>query len=58
MFITDRGKPTHVLLTYEDYEKLAPRKSLLEILSYPPGIEDIDIEFPRIDELPRPLDLD
>ncbi|MCE7901182.1 MAG: type II toxin-antitoxin system Phd/YefM family antitoxin [Gammaproteobacteria bacterium PRO9] len=45
VFITDRGKPAHVLLSIEDYERLTgPRRSLLEAL-YMPGMEDIDLDL-------------
>jgi len=34
VFITDRGKTAHVLLTFEDYEKLhIPRRNLPEMLA-------------------------
>lgn len=47
VFITDRGKPAHVLLSIEDYERLTqPRRSLAEAL-YLPGMEDIEIDFER-----------
>jgi prevent-host-death family protein len=36
VFITDRGKPAHVLLTIADYTKLTgPRHNLAEMLAYP-----------------------
>jgi prevent-host-death family protein len=41
--ITDRGRPAHVLLTYEAYlALLGPRRSLLDVVSQK---EDDDIEF-------------
>lgn len=47
VFITDRGKPAHVLLSIEEYERLTrPRLSLLEAL-YMPGMEDIDLDVDR-----------
>jgi len=47
VFITDRGKPAHVLLSIEDYERLTqPRSSLAEAL-YMPGMADIEIDFER-----------
>ncbi len=47
VFITDRGRPAHVLLTIEDYERLTkPRRSLLEAL-YMPGMEDIELDLDR-----------
>ena len=48
VFITDRGKPAHVLLCIEDYRRLAgDRRSLLEALSMT-GLAEIDLEPPRI----------
>ena len=55
VFITDRGKPAHVLLSIEDYRRLTGRRrSLAEALSMP-GLADIDFEPPcaRI-EAPAP----
>ena len=47
VFITDRGRPAHVLLSIEDYRRLAGgRRSLLDALSMP-GLADIDFEPPR-----------
>jgi prevent-host-death family protein len=47
VFITDRGKPAHVLLSIEEYERLTkPRRTLAEAL-YMPGMADIDIDFER-----------
>ena len=47
VFITDRGRPAHVLLSIEDYRRLAgERRSLLDVLSMP-GLADIDFEPPR-----------
>ena len=59
VFITDRGRPAHVLLSIQDYERLSQkRQSLFELLAMP-GIEDIDFEFPRIpDEFPRPAEFE
>ena len=49
VFITDRGRPAHVLLSIEDYRRLAgKRRSLLDALSMP-GLADIGLEPPRAD---------
>ncbi|MEN9520821.1 MAG: hypothetical protein RLZZ381_3409 [Cyanobacteriota bacterium] len=43
VFITDRGKPAHVLLTINDYYKLIGRtESVADLLSMP---ESAEIEF-------------
>jgi prevent-host-death family protein len=57
VFITDRGRPAHVLLSIEDYQRITgQRRSIADALGWPPGIENIEIEFPRSRELPRPAD--
>lgn len=57
VFITDRGRPAHVLMTYETYRALAGQeRSLLDIVAQD---EDDDIEFdpPRMgDDISRPVD--
>lgn len=58
VFITDRGRPAHVLLTIEEYQRLTgSRATLVELLALP---EEADIEFepPRVrGPLVRPADL-
>lgn len=57
VFITDRGKPSHVLLSIDDYRRLAgQRRSLVDALSLP-GLADIDFEPPRADISSRVPDL-
>ena len=57
VFITDRGKPAHVLLSIEDYRRLAgERRSLVETLSMA-GLSDIDFEPPHVRIEPPPVDL-
>ncbi len=57
VFITDRGKPAHVLLTYEDYQKITGTKTKIADILTMPGIENIDIELPRDRSLARGADL-
>ena len=46
--IADCGEPTHVLLSIEDYRRLAyQRRSLAEAL-FMPGLADIEFDPPRI----------
>ena len=57
VFITDRGRPAHVLLTAEQYQSLVgQRVSLADVLSMP---ETAAIEFspPRGRTRHRPADL-
>ena len=50
VFITDRGRPTHVLLTIEDYRRLSGGPiSLAEALAQPDG--DFDFVPPRVGTL-------
>jgi len=56
--ITDRGKPAHVLLSYEEYQRLTGNgRNIVAALSMP-GLSTIDVEFPRSRELARPADFD
>lgn len=58
VFITDRGRPAHVLLTIEDYRKPAGGgRSIVDMLAMPVQ-EDIAFEPGRLDGPPhRPADL-
>ena len=48
VFITDRGHPSHVLLTIEEYQKITDKKeSIVELLAMPDAA-DIDFEPPRL----------
>jgi prevent-host-death family protein len=59
VFITDRGRPSHVLLSIEEYRKLTHEgKSLADLLAMP-GADLVEFEPPRlIDEFPRPAEFD
>jgi prevent-host-death family protein len=56
VLITARGKPTHVLLSIEEYQRITGKhQSLVDALAMP-GLSDIDFEPPRSHALPRPAD--
>jgi len=56
VFITDRGKPAHVLLSIDEYRRMAGgHRNIADALAMP-GVEDIEIEFPRRRDLARPAD--
>jgi prevent-host-death family protein len=62
VFITDRGRPAHVLLTIEEYHAISGGKkkmTLSEALAMP-NADLVDFEPPRMggDEFPVPPDLD
>lgn len=57
VIITDRGQPSHVLMTYDAYRRLTgQRASLLDALAMP-GLSDIDLDLPRAIVAPRDVDL-
>jgi len=57
VFITDRGKPAHVLLSFEDYQRLTKqRRNIADALAMP-GVADIEFEPPRVIIGARPADL-
>lgn len=57
VIITDRGKPVHVLLSFDEYQRIiGQQESIIDQLGLPPGIEDIEVEFPRSREQARPAD--
>jgi len=57
VFITDRGRPAHVLLTIEDYQQLTGARARIADLLAMPGLAEIDFDPPRMSDLPRPADL-
>jgi prevent-host-death family protein len=58
VFITDRGRPSHVLLTVEDYQRITGgQKSIAELLAMPEAAR-IEFEPPRLKgHWHEPLDL-
>lgn len=58
VFITDRNRPSLVVMAIKDYERLAGRGiSLLDLLMPDDG-QDFDFEPPKAELRSRPLDLD
>ncbi|MEI8094234.1 MAG: type II toxin-antitoxin system Phd/YefM family antitoxin [Spirochaetales bacterium] len=56
VYITDRGKPTHVLLSMDAYRRLTgTRRSIVEQLGM---VQEIEFDPPRSRDLARPTDLD
>ena len=42
VYVTNRGEPTHVMMTFEEYQKLVGnQQSIIELLA----MDDTDIEF-------------
>lgn len=59
VIITDRGRPSHVLLRFEDYRALAGKgRNLLEIVAQDED-DDLDFDPPHLgDRIFAPVDLD
>jgi len=57
VFITDRGRPAHVLLTIDEYQKITSgTSSIIDMLAMP-GVEDIEFEPAHAHDLYKPADL-
>ncbi|HEX7907561.1 MAG TPA: type II toxin-antitoxin system Phd/YefM family antitoxin [Paraburkholderia sp.] len=57
VLITDRGRPAHVLMTFEDYQRLTKqRRNIADALAMP-DIADIEFDPPRAAIAIRPADL-
>ena len=56
VFITDRGKPVHVLLSIEEYQRLThQRRNIADALAMP-GVADIEFSPPRVDIETQPAE--
>ena len=56
VFITDRGRPAHVLMSFEDYQRLTKqRRNIADALAMP-SIADIEFAPPRVSIDTRPAD--
>ncbi len=56
VFITDRGKPAHVLLSIEEYQRITGgRRKIADALAMP-GLADIEFDPPRVNIGIRPAD--
>lgn len=58
VFITDRGRPQHVLLSFEDYQRLIGRDQKIVDLLAMPGIDEIEFTPPKLDDLAKPAEFD
>ena len=57
VIITDRGRPAHVLLTFDEYRRITGGRTRIADLLAMPGVEDVEIEIPRSRDLAVPADL-
>lgn len=56
VFITDRGRPAHVLMSFELYQRITRSHQKIADLLAMPGIADSDLEIPRSRDVARPAD--
>lgn len=54
VIITDRGEPSHVLLSIEDYRRLGDQRTIVDWLQM---ADDVEFEPARLDSLPRTAEL-
>lgn len=60
VIITDRGKPSHVLLSYEDYANLQETENepnILDLLAMH-EVADIEVDFPKMNFQSKPVEFD
>lgn len=57
VFITDRGRPAHVLLSIEEYRKITGKAETLAETMGMPNADLVEFDPPRLgDEFPVPAD--
>ena len=57
VFVTDRGRPSHVLLTIEEYQRITgTNTNIVELLSMPSD-DRLEFDVPRLDgPVAKPVD--
>ncbi|MFV0524126.1 MAG: type II toxin-antitoxin system Phd/YefM family antitoxin [Acidimicrobiales bacterium] len=54
VYIKDRGRPAHVLLTFEAYERLVGPHRALDLLAEPDGVAEVEFVAPKSVGLAQP----
>ena len=54
VYITDRGRPAHVLLTFNAYEELVEPHRALDLLAEPAGVADIEFVATKDSDVAQP----
>jgi prevent-host-death family protein len=57
VFITDRGRPALVLLTFDEYKKITGGRTRIADLLAMPGCEEIELAIPQLRDPAQPADL-
>jgi prevent-host-death family protein len=58
VYITDRGRPAHVLLSFDDYQELAAPHRALDLLAEPAGVADIEFVNSKNTDAAQPADFE
>ncbi|MBF0143455.1 MAG: type II toxin-antitoxin system Phd/YefM family antitoxin [Magnetococcales bacterium] len=57
VFITDRGRPAHVLLTFDEYKRITGERTKIADLLAMPGLDgERDLEIPRLHDVAQAAD--
>lgn len=57
VFITDRGRPAHVLLSIDEYRRLTGAGARIADLLHAPEVVEVDFDLPLLEGLARAADL-
>lgn len=57
VFITDRGRPAHVLLSIEQYQQLSGGKKKIADFLAMQDAGDIELDIPKLQDLAKPAEL-
>lgn len=57
VFITDRGRPAHVLMSIELYQRLTGHHQKIADLLVMPEADAMELEIPRLRDIAQPADL-
>ena len=58
VLITERGTPSHVLMTWSDYQRIAGKPETIAEALAMKGVADVPFDPPRLDDTPSPAPLD
>ena len=58
VYVTDRGRPAHVLLTFDEYERLLGARRVIDLLGEPAGVEDVELVVPASRDAAQPAVFD
>ena len=51
VFITDRGKPSHVLLSYDEYKAITQKRATIGEMLSMDGVEDIEFSPSKVTDI-------